>query len=82
MPTNPEVYPITAQFEEELKDLAHLPAWLKDAAISTLGEYEHGTTEVEEVEDGITLCGYRAVLLDFLLTLNLTEEGPPKCLKK
>lgn len=67
----PSPYPIRNEFEKELEPL-DIPADLKNLAVEVVGEYEHGTAAVEDVE-GITLSQYKAVLLDFLLTLSTTK---------
>ena len=69
---NPDVYPVTHEFEEEFKDLDHYTAnqmfkvsEIKEMIQETIGEYEHGTAEVELCE-GVTLAQYAAVASDLL----------------
>ena len=78
-----EVYPVTREFEEDVRKLltktyeddCELVGILRftfgditDIALSTVGEYEHGTADVQDCE-GVTLKQYKAVLHDFLLCL-------------
>lgn len=59
MPTNPDVYPITAKFEKFLEEeLAKIGPDHPNAAVAftagekmkeVLGEYEHGTADVEDL---------------------------------
>lgn len=53
--TDPKVYPITAEFEEFTKDLPLGPNGKAVAKLmaTTLGEYEHGTAEPEDVFQAI-----------------------------
>jgi len=53
--TNPEVYPITAFFEQATAKLDLGPCGKQVISLmaSTLGEYEHGTAEPEDVFQGV-----------------------------
>lgn len=61
---NSKIYPITAEFELELEKI-EMPENLREAVISVVLEYEHGTADLEDV----TLKQYVSVLLDFFLSL-------------
>lgn len=53
VPTNPDVYPITAKFEEETAkfDLNEMGKAIRDRMIEHIGEYEHGTAEPDVLLD-------------------------------
>jgi hypothetical protein len=65
-------YPITTAFKKEMAEYPNLP--LVEEAAEVIGEYEHGTADVEDVAPGMTLELYVAALTDFLLTLTSHEE--------
>lgn len=60
------VYPITAAFEKDVDDVLHSWCvdnrvmepkqdirWIMNSMKSTLGEYEHGTADIEDVFRGV-----------------------------
>lgn len=64
---NPDVYPIAAITYDALVDYIHLPA--VSTLVENVLEYEHGTADVEDVNPGMTLELYSAVVIDCGLTL-------------
>ena len=66
--SNPDVYPVTARTERALGDAAlAIPAVRQ--IVDILGEYEHGTADVDIIHPDLTLEMYAAVILDLALTL-------------
>jgi|SRR5215469_2113776 len=93
--SNPDVYPITAAFEQEFE--GRLPKYFRtpsgltsvqrlyEIIRETIGEYEHGTADVEDVFDDLiddirhttdpdefhraTMKCYAAVASDLLMTI-------------
>jgi hypothetical protein len=65
--TNADVYPITAAFEKEFKDLSKDAVYRKTfrVMVHNIGEYEHGSADL----GGIKLREYVGVCKDILLTL-------------
>ena len=66
---NPDVYPITHEFEKQFEDVPHQKLTLKevkDAFQEVISEYEHGTAETQNCE-GVTLKQYKEVASDLLL---------------
>jgi hypothetical protein len=66
---NRSVYPITANLEDELSQFLDVPA--VQLIIETVGEYEHGTADVEDLvqQEPINLKQYAAVALDLALVI-------------
>lgn len=80
--TNPDVYPITAAFEKEFEQRAsrYYATWEAFKAMAgNIGEYEHGSADVEDVFDGedINLNNYVAVCTDILNTMIAVQVDRP-----
>lgn len=70
---NDTVYPVKASFREGTKHLIDSDKELNLSKIQSIfeevvGEYEHGSTDVEDIE-GINIIQYSAVAHDLLLCL-------------
>lgn len=76
------VYPITDNLKDEIPSELHaIPAIA--AIIETVGEYEHGTADVEDVSSAhpVTMEQYAAVALDLALVIGNTPAPEPKARK-
>lgn len=75
-----EVYPITAKLRTDAAaSIALLDQRGRSVALTMLeivGEYEHGTTDVEDVNPTLTVEAYAAVVLDLILSMGDIAVDP------
>jgi hypothetical protein len=68
---NPAVYPITANLVDAVIEAGYENLPVAIMMVETVGEYEHGTADVEDVceQEPINIKQYAAVVLDMILTI-------------
>lgn len=73
-------YPIKDQFDTEVETMLSINdpkkftmRQIAEAAVEIVGEYEHGSADVCDVSEGMTLPMYKEGLMDFLLSLPFYE---------
>ena len=77
MAPDPDLYPQTRMVFDEVAD--HLPHPEAETILETLGEYEHGRADVEDVGpagDNVSIRQYAAVALDLALVFINKGAGP------
>ena len=73
-----ETYPITSGLTKEIQDSQFYPesAVKKavDLILESVGEYEHGACEVENVHPGLNMETYAAVARDICMILSTSDS--------